>query len=352
MTSQTIQVEDPPVARGLTASHASEVERGDRFEFGKNWTRFLSVLNEERIAVAVSSLKSMLEVEDLRGKRFLDIGSGSGLFSLAARRLGATVVSFDYDPNSVACTAELRRRYFPDSPDWTVQHGSALDTEYVQSLGTFDVVYSWGVLHHTGSMWLGLDNAHRVVAPGGKLFIAIYNDTGTQAKRWLWIKKTYNDLPALLRTPFAVLVSLPETVKDFVRETLKGGPLGYIRMLKHYSNSRGMNRWYDIVDWVGGYPYEVATPDEIFDFYTARGFTLTKMKCGRVGLGCNEFVLKRTQARASEGLAGKDDARVRAMDTIDGLKISASGVGMNSGQNGLPVGLDSAHVPLPIGKRS
>jgi SAM-dependent methyltransferase len=280
-------------ATGLAADHEGEVRRGDRFEFGKNWARFLSTLNEERIATAEASLKRMLEVEDLRGKRFLDIGSGSGLFSLAAKRLGAEVFSFDYDPNSVGCTAELRRRYFPNSPEWTVQHGSALDTEYVRSLGQFDVVYSWGVLHHTGDMWTGLENAQQAVAPGGKLFIAIYNDTGTQAKRWLWIKKTYNKLPGFLKVPFAVAVSAPEEGKAFLRGLLKGRPGDYVRMWKQYGNRRGMNHWYDLIDWVGGYPYEVATADQLFEFYKARGFALTKMKCGYVGLGCNELVFER-----------------------------------------------------------
>ncbi len=87
--------------------HAQEVAGKQRFEFGANWNRFLAVLNDERIAQAEESLKRMLEVDNLQGKSFLDIGSGSGLFSLAARRLGARVYSFDYDPKSVACTREL-----------------------------------------------------------------------------------------------------------------------------------------------------------------------------------------------------------------------------------------------------
>jgi 2-polyprenyl-3-methyl-5-hydroxy-6-metoxy-1,4-benzoquinol methylase len=279
-----------------TPSHAVEVEQGERFEFGKNWSRFLSTLNDDRIFTAEQSLRRMLEVEDLRGKRFLDIGSGSGLFSLAARRLGARVHSFDYDPHSVACTTELRRRYFPNSPDWVVEEGSALDADYVRSLGQFDIVYSWGVLHHTGSMWTGLENAQQAVAPGGKLFIAIYNDTGTQAQRWLWIKRTYNKLPRFLRTPFALIVSAPEEGKAFLRGLLKGRPGDYFRMLKTYSNRRGMNHWYDIIDWVGGYPYEVATVDQLFEFYKSRGFSLTKMKCGYVGLGCNELVFVRERS--------------------------------------------------------
>src|ERR1700741_2246954 len=96
-----------------TSLHRREIASGERFEFGKNWGLFLESVNAERIARAENSLREMLEVRDLRGKTFLDIGSGSGLYSLAARRLGARVHSFDYDPQSVACTAELKRRYSP-----------------------------------------------------------------------------------------------------------------------------------------------------------------------------------------------------------------------------------------------
>ncbi|HEX8686718.1 MAG TPA: 50S ribosomal protein L11 methyltransferase, partial [Pyrinomonadaceae bacterium] len=121
------------------SAHAIEVSRGERFEFGENWSRFLAVLDDERIGKAEESLRAMLEVESLAGRSFLDIGSGSGLFSLAARRLGARVHSFDYDPRSVACARELRRRYFPEDPAWVVEEGSALDADYVRSLGLFDV---------------------------------------------------------------------------------------------------------------------------------------------------------------------------------------------------------------------
>ena len=272
--------------------HGKEVISGDRFEFGANWALFLRELNEARILMAVDSLKAMLTVESLSGKTFLDMGSGSGLFSLAARRLGARVHSFDYDPQSVACTRQLWDRYYSDDRQWTVDEASVLDISYINSLDQYDVVYSWGVLHHTGNMWQALENAASRVKTGGLLFISIYNDQGPKSHRWLLAKRAYNYLPKGLRwllwIPELIKIWGPTIIRDFIRFRPFYSWINYSK-----SGARGMSAFRDLIDWVGGLPFEVAKPEEIYDFYYKRGFVLERMKpCGG-GIGCNEYVFQK-----------------------------------------------------------
>lgn len=264
-----------------------------RFSFGKNWKAYLSTLDDERIHEAETSLRKMLGLPDLSGKRFLDIGSGSGLFSLAARRLGATVHSFDYDPESVECAQALKLRYFPDDLRWTIERGSVLDIPYMENLGTFDIVYSWGTLHHTGNLEQALDNAAVPVADKGLLYIAIYNDQGSVSRFWKAVKKTYCSGwigRALVGIVFLPLFLLAHVLSGLMES---GNPFSHFTT---YKRNRGMSIYYDWIDWLGGYPFEVARPEKIFLRYKSTGFSLENLRT-KNGIGCNEFVFRKSQKR-------------------------------------------------------
>ena len=253
----------------------------EKFRFGKNWQNFLAVLTEERVMQAEEALKDMLSVSDLTGKSFIDVGSGSGLASLAARRLGATVYSFDNDRDCVSCTKELKKQYFPNDLDWVVKEGSVLDVSYLDSLGQFDIVYAWGVLHHTGAMWEGLRNVIRLVDTKGQLFVSIYNDQGWISSYWSFIKLIYNKYPRF--RGIVILFHVPY---------LYGLRYCYRILTGRRRLERGMSLWHDMIDWLGGYPFEVAKPEEVFEFCSKHGLILVKLKTCGGRHGCNEFVFR------------------------------------------------------------
>ena len=278
------------IDRGVAAQHTAEVRSGERFTFGENWKGFLNSVNDSRIAESVAALQQMLGVTSLAGLRFIDIGSGSGLSSLAAHHLGADVTSFDYDPSSVGCTLEMRDRYAKDSPRWRVMHGSALDAAFLSTLGTFDILYSWGVLHHTGQMWNAINNVIPMVRPKGLLFLALYNDQGVWSRRWTTIKRVYCSGRAGKLAVSSVFIPYwiaRSALSDVVRARAPW------HSIATYGKNRGMSAWHDWHDWLGGYPFEAAKPEAIILTIQKLGFALTNLNTQYGSVGCVEYVFKR-----------------------------------------------------------
>lgn len=274
--------------------YESTYNEKQHFSFGKNWKNFLTTLNEERIENAKKSLVDFLGGEDnIRGKSFVDIGCGSGLFSLAAVLLGASrVVSVDVDQFSVECARYLREKQ-NNPAHWEIKEGSALDQNFINSLGKFDVVYSWGVLHHTGNMYAALGNVSQLISPKGVFFLAIYNRNKTRLREgtsefWVKMKRFYNSCGSIEKRIITYLY-----ISYFVAGLIILGrnPVTYIR---NYKSNRGMNWYNDIVDWLGGHPYEFASPDEMVNFFGERGLGCKKM-IYRDGIGCSEYLLMKCE---------------------------------------------------------
>ena len=269
-------------AKNMQEKCEVEINKGLRFSFGQNWTNFLSTIDDQKIQAAMQALQHMLQCKDLVGKRFLDIGCGSGLSSLAARKLGAQVCSFDYDMASVACTEKLKNRYYREDLLWTIQLGNVLDRNYLKSLGEFDIVYSWGALHHTGDLWSALENVIINLEKNAKLYIAIYNDRGWASKYWKFVKRKY--CTSLAWKIFLFTFHLPYPLGASVIKRMFDKRI--------FRNDRGMSLFYDYLDWLGGYPFEVASPQHIESFYNQRNCHLVAAKITPRG-GCNEFIFSR-----------------------------------------------------------
>lgn len=262
---------------------------GIRFEFGRNWRTYAAGIGDAQIQAAVKGLEEKLG-SDLAGKTFLDVGCGSGLSSLAAVRMGARVHAFDYDAESVDVAMTMRDRFGIRADEWSIQQGDVLDEAFLTSLGKWDVVYSWGVLHHTGDMWRALDCVDGLVSEGGRLFVALYNDQGWVSQMWRIVKRIYVKSPGWLRFLLVALAAVPLWGPPMIRDLIRGHPG---RRWKTYHENRGMSPLRDLVDWVGGYPFEVAAPDEVLSRYEDKAW---RVECViRVGnrLGCNQFVIRK-----------------------------------------------------------
>lgn len=257
-----------------------------RYGFGKNWDEFIRKrLSEDIVQASISHMKSFMKIDSLAGKTFLDIGCGSGIHSLAAKRLGAErIISFDYDHDSVATTQRVKE-WSGEASDWTVMQGSVLDETFMRSLPKTDIVYSWGVLHHTGAMWDAIRNARIPLDDAGEFYIALYSSDiylDPTPEFWIKLKRAYNQATPLTRK----LMELKYVYWILIRPEIEVGrePLG---LMVNYGK-RGMTAWTDAKDWMGGYPMEFAGFRETRDFCkNPLGLDLANVLTGE---GCTEYI--------------------------------------------------------------
>jgi 2-polyprenyl-3-methyl-5-hydroxy-6-metoxy-1,4-benzoquinol methylase len=260
--------------------------------FGENWKRFLDEnFSNERVNEAERSLAALFRKDAFVGKGFLDIGCGSGLFSLAAWRLGASrVTSIDIDPESVKCCRSLAREAIAtDCREWNIVQGSILDASVVNGMAQADVVYSWGVLHHTGDMWKAIENAAKLVAPGGTLMIGIYNWKGGRfgTETWRKLKRWYCSAPRWKRRIWEwSYIAWKLTYMGLVLRNP-------VRQIRDYKRNRGMSWFRDVSDWLGGYPYEAATAGEVLEFVRERLYLELIKQSVDCNLGVSEFIFKK-----------------------------------------------------------
>jgi 2-polyprenyl-6-hydroxyphenyl methylase/3-demethylubiquinone-9 3-methyltransferase len=254
------------------------------FEFGKNWQSFAAAsLDEIKIRQARGAFYDLVGRHELPGKKFLDIGFGQGLALFFSREGGADVYGIDVDKDTVEAL-RLTARFFQPAPLPKIDVASILDDGFVRrelSSGGFHVVHSWGALHHTGQMYRALHNAAGLVKPGGLLAISIYNRHWTSPV-WLSIKRLYNASPLFFKK---FLIALLSPVIYAAKFCVTGKDPADV--------ARGMDFHHNVIDWIGGYPYEYARPHDIVDFIEKRGFKLSKFKKPKVPTGCNEFVFRK-----------------------------------------------------------
>jgi 2-polyprenyl-6-hydroxyphenyl methylase/3-demethylubiquinone-9 3-methyltransferase len=265
-----------------------------KFDFGENWSDFSShALTADKIRQAQRDFAGFMARAgaDISGKSFLDVGFGQGLSLLSAKCAGTVPVGCDINPKC-AQVLERNRSHFRGigSEPIPVVVGSILEKDILEKLRTlssgrdgFDIVHSWGVLHHTGRMWQAIDNAASLVRPGGMLFLALYNRHWT-SPAWTVIKRLYVQLPSFLQSGLvAVLYPVILAAKWAVT---RQNPM---------IMDRGMDFYYNVVDWVGGYPYEYASREEVIRYLVARKFELRHTSPSVVPTGCNEFAFIRLE---------------------------------------------------------
>ena len=283
----------------------------ERFAFGDNWADYVARnFSDERVEISCRHLLDFLKLDDLERRVFLDIGCGSGLHSLAALRAGAQrIMSFDSDRSSVETTLKLRE--WAGTPQhWSVERGSVLDRADMQALPKVDVVYSWGVLHHTGDMWAALENAALPLAPDGVFYIALYTSDvyiSPTPAFWLKVKKRYNVSTSFTKRCMEFAYAGLSLAKPML--TSRQNPL---KVIQAHKRTRGMSYWHDVRDWLGGWPMEFAGIDETKGFCADKlGLELLDIRAGEA----NTEYLFRPRGRANYWDAYRASLDIVALET-------------------------------------
>ena len=271
---------------GDTQSIDSEMPLEKRFTFGKNWSKFVdSHFNPERLEGAIRVFQDFTSLQVLSSKTFIDVGCGSGLHSLAAHKMGAKkITSFDFDPKAVDATAKLKTMAGSPS-NWAINQGSVLDLDFVSSLGKFDFVYSWGVLHHTGSVWEAIKNASTLVASEGQMYLALYSlDVQPNAEYWLKTKEKYVKSSSFRK----MVMEQSYLYRYYYSSSILQRIIGLFTA--ESGRTRGMELMTDVRDWLGGWPMEFVLDDEVVSFVDKLGYQITNIKKGEA---CTEFLFKK-----------------------------------------------------------
>ncbi len=259
-----------------------EDKKNVSFNFGENWQDFsANALDEQKFIEARNSLISLIGQDKIKDARLLDIGCGSGIFAIASAMLGTKeTTGLDVSLESVTASLSNRERFKAEGYNLNFFHKSVFD-EDILTLGKFDVVYSWGVLHHTGDMWRAIDISTQLVAEKGLYVIAIYKKHWS-SKMWGIIKRLYNISPRIIQKSMVWVFYLIIALAKFL-----------VTFKNPFSSRRGMNFYYNVIDWIGGYPYEYASKEEIQRVVEQNGFKLIKYIDAPTPTACHEFVFEK-----------------------------------------------------------
>jgi 2-polyprenyl-6-hydroxyphenyl methylase/3-demethylubiquinone-9 3-methyltransferase len=169
--------------------------------------------------------------------------------------------------------------------DWEILRGSVLDKDFLARIKPADIVYSWGVLHHTGDMWTAIRNAAGLMRPGGLFYLALYT-TDPASDYWLEVKKKYNrSSNAGKRVMECGYIARRVILPDIL------GRRNSWKRVQEYKKSRGMSFMTDVRDWLGGYPFEHASIEQVLRFgRKPLGLELVNIKTGEAN---TEYLFKK-----------------------------------------------------------